>query len=191
MGVPPHRGWARCRIYGGQSYRVLSDWQFGQPLFKGTVNGTPVCIQVERRNLTLPSVPLGLAGRCGGAHRPRSGTAGRDAGKETARHVASTALSQCRVCFRNSWSPSATRLKAGPATGGRRSDENGKRARRRPRRPGAKEHSPPSADTLASISRFWSSSTTQWTRSKKTSQSKMQIRGDPLGPTDSASIGSL
>jgi propionyl-CoA carboxylase alpha chain len=37
--------------YGGDVYRVLSDWQFGQPLFKGTVCGTPVCIQVERRNL--------------------------------------------------------------------------------------------------------------------------------------------
>ncbi|HEY2147526.1 MAG TPA: biotin/lipoyl-containing protein, partial [Pirellulales bacterium] len=39
-------------IYGGESYRVLSDWQFGQPLFKGTVNSTRVCLQVERRNMT-------------------------------------------------------------------------------------------------------------------------------------------
>lgn len=39
-------------IYGGEHYRVLSDWQFGQPLFKGTVDGTPICIQVERRNMT-------------------------------------------------------------------------------------------------------------------------------------------
>jgi propionyl-CoA carboxylase alpha chain len=38
--------------YGGESYRVLSDWQFGQPLFKGTVNSTRVCLQVERRNMT-------------------------------------------------------------------------------------------------------------------------------------------
>ncbi len=38
-------------IYGGETYRVLSEWQFGQPLFTGTVCGTPVCIQVERRNL--------------------------------------------------------------------------------------------------------------------------------------------
>lgn len=37
--------------YGGELYRVLSDWQFGQPLFKGSVNGKEVCIQVERRNL--------------------------------------------------------------------------------------------------------------------------------------------
>jgi propionyl-CoA carboxylase alpha chain len=39
-------------IFHDNCYRVLSDWQFGQPLFKGTVYGTPVCIQVERRNMT-------------------------------------------------------------------------------------------------------------------------------------------
>jgi len=39
-------------IYDGQHHRVLSDWQFGQPLFKGEVDGTPICIQVERRNMT-------------------------------------------------------------------------------------------------------------------------------------------
>jgi propionyl-CoA carboxylase alpha chain len=37
--------------YGGESYEVLSDWRFGQPLFNGTVNGNYVCIQVERRNM--------------------------------------------------------------------------------------------------------------------------------------------
>jgi propionyl-CoA carboxylase alpha chain len=37
--------------YGGESYRVASSWQFGDPLFRGTVNGQPVCIQVERRNM--------------------------------------------------------------------------------------------------------------------------------------------
>ncbi len=39
-------------IYGNSCYRVLSDWQFGQPLFKGSVYGTPICVQVERRNMT-------------------------------------------------------------------------------------------------------------------------------------------
>ncbi len=38
-------------IYGGEHYRVLSNWQFGQPIFRGTVNSTQVCIQVERRDL--------------------------------------------------------------------------------------------------------------------------------------------
>ncbi|WP_182866542.1 acetyl-CoA carboxylase biotin carboxylase subunit [Rhodopirellula sp. JC639] len=37
--------------YGTDTYRVISDWQFGKPLFKGTVNGETVCIQVERRNM--------------------------------------------------------------------------------------------------------------------------------------------
>ena len=38
-------------VYNGDTYRVLSDWQFGQPLFKGTVYGMPVTMQVERRNM--------------------------------------------------------------------------------------------------------------------------------------------
>ena len=37
--------------YMGETYEVRSDWQFGQPLFKGTLNGTEICIQVERRDL--------------------------------------------------------------------------------------------------------------------------------------------
>ncbi len=32
-------------------YEVRSDWQFGQPLFEGTVNGESLCLQVERRNM--------------------------------------------------------------------------------------------------------------------------------------------
>ena len=36
--------------YHGDTYRISSDWQFGQPLFKGTFNGLDTCIQVERRN---------------------------------------------------------------------------------------------------------------------------------------------
>ena len=37
--------------YGGEVYGVLSEWQFGQPLFHGSVNGNKVCLQVERRNM--------------------------------------------------------------------------------------------------------------------------------------------
>ncbi len=37
--------------YGDDAFHVVSDWQFGQPIFRGTVNGTEVCIQVERRNM--------------------------------------------------------------------------------------------------------------------------------------------
>lgn len=38
-------------FYRDRTYRVVSDWQFGQPLFRGTINGEHVCIQVERRHL--------------------------------------------------------------------------------------------------------------------------------------------
>ena len=37
--------------YAGETYRVASDWQFGQPLFKGRVNDADICLQVERRNM--------------------------------------------------------------------------------------------------------------------------------------------
>ncbi len=37
--------------YRDATYRVVSDWQFGQPLFRGQINGAYVCIQVERRHL--------------------------------------------------------------------------------------------------------------------------------------------
>ena len=38
-------------VFQGRTYQVVSDWQFGRPLFEGTVNGEPVCLQVERRNM--------------------------------------------------------------------------------------------------------------------------------------------
>ncbi len=38
-------------VYMGETYQIRSDWQFGYPLFKGTLNGTEICIQVERRDM--------------------------------------------------------------------------------------------------------------------------------------------
>ncbi len=46
-------------IFGGEEYLVHSEWQFGMPLFRGTLSGTlpgtaggtEVCLQVERRNM--------------------------------------------------------------------------------------------------------------------------------------------
>jgi propionyl-CoA carboxylase alpha chain len=38
-------------LYAGNTLRVETDWQFGEPLFRGTINGTHVSIQVERREL--------------------------------------------------------------------------------------------------------------------------------------------
>ncbi len=37
--------------HSGLSVHVVSDWQFGQPLFRGSIDGVPICVQVERRNL--------------------------------------------------------------------------------------------------------------------------------------------
>lgn len=38
-------------IYNDELFKVRSDWQFGQPLFWGTLNGADICVQVERRYL--------------------------------------------------------------------------------------------------------------------------------------------
>ncbi len=38
-------------LHGEDTYRVETDWQFGQPLFRGRINGEEVCVQVERRHL--------------------------------------------------------------------------------------------------------------------------------------------
>ncbi|MCP5425236.1 MAG: acetyl/propionyl/methylcrotonyl-CoA carboxylase subunit alpha [Gammaproteobacteria bacterium] len=37
--------------YQDELYAVRSAWEFGQPLFQGTVNGADICVQVERRYL--------------------------------------------------------------------------------------------------------------------------------------------
>jgi propionyl-CoA carboxylase alpha chain len=37
--------------FEGESYELRSDWQFGQPFYRGTCNGEPICVQVERRGL--------------------------------------------------------------------------------------------------------------------------------------------
>jgi propionyl-CoA carboxylase alpha chain len=43
----------------GRISRVASDWQFGQPLFRGTIDGRPVCVQVERHSLMYRLVHWG------------------------------------------------------------------------------------------------------------------------------------
>jgi len=47
--APAAGGWDVA--FGGERYAIRSDWQFGQPLYKGTLNGEPFCMQVERRGL--------------------------------------------------------------------------------------------------------------------------------------------
>jgi len=47
--VPAVGGWDIA--LGGERYVLRSDWQFGQSLYRGTLNDTPFCMQVERRGL--------------------------------------------------------------------------------------------------------------------------------------------
>ena len=45
---------------GGGTYAVRSDWWFGQPLFRGTVNGEPKCFRIERRGVGYRLVHRGV-----------------------------------------------------------------------------------------------------------------------------------
>ncbi len=38
-------------VFAGKRYEVRSDWQFGQYLYQGALNGEPFCMQVERHGL--------------------------------------------------------------------------------------------------------------------------------------------
>jgi propionyl-CoA carboxylase alpha chain len=46
--------------YVDQAYHIVSDWKFGELLFRGTVNGAPVCLQIERRGLRYCLSHFGL-----------------------------------------------------------------------------------------------------------------------------------
>ncbi|HRP97521.1 MAG TPA: acetyl-CoA carboxylase biotin carboxylase subunit [Rhodocyclaceae bacterium] len=45
---------------GERTYRIVSGWRFGELLFRGSVNGEPVCLQIERRALTYRISHFGL-----------------------------------------------------------------------------------------------------------------------------------
>ena len=49
--VPTEDGTGHFVSYAGSVYQVISQWQFGQPLFTGTVNGQQVNLILERRNM--------------------------------------------------------------------------------------------------------------------------------------------
>jgi len=49
VGVVPMEG-GHDVTFGGKTYAVRSDWEFGQLLFSGTINGEEVFVQVERQN---------------------------------------------------------------------------------------------------------------------------------------------
>ena len=59
--------------YNGKIYIVMSDWQFGQPLFEGTFNGEDLCVQVERHDLIYRLLHEGTMAE---ANVLRVGTAG-------------------------------------------------------------------------------------------------------------------
>jgi propionyl-CoA carboxylase alpha chain len=37
--------------FGGERYELRSNWQFGEPLYVGALNGQSICMQIERRGL--------------------------------------------------------------------------------------------------------------------------------------------
>ena len=37
--------------FGGERFELRSGWQFGEPLYVGTLNGRSICMQIERRGL--------------------------------------------------------------------------------------------------------------------------------------------
>jgi propionyl-CoA carboxylase alpha chain len=49
--IPAERG--HDVLLDDTTYEVRSDWEFGQPLFSGTINGQEIHVQVERTNQTL------------------------------------------------------------------------------------------------------------------------------------------
>ncbi|MEM9185095.1 MAG: acetyl/propionyl/methylcrotonyl-CoA carboxylase subunit alpha [Planctomycetota bacterium] len=49
--VPSETGRGYRVTYAGEQISLVTDWQFGQPLFEGTIDGEEVCLILERRNL--------------------------------------------------------------------------------------------------------------------------------------------
>ena len=47
--TPADGGWDVT--FAGEKYAIRSDWQFGQAIYDGMLNGQPFCMQVERRGL--------------------------------------------------------------------------------------------------------------------------------------------
>ncbi|HQU87497.1 MAG TPA: acetyl-CoA carboxylase biotin carboxylase subunit [Denitromonas sp.] len=59
--VTVEKGTDGVRIHqGDKTYDIVSDWNFRDLLFKGTVNGAPICLQIERRGLCYHITHFGL-----------------------------------------------------------------------------------------------------------------------------------
>ncbi|MDR1854966.1 MAG: acetyl/propionyl/methylcrotonyl-CoA carboxylase subunit alpha [Azoarcus sp.] len=46
--------------HGDRTYDIVSDWSFGDLIFTGTVNGQPICLQIERESLGYRISHFGL-----------------------------------------------------------------------------------------------------------------------------------
>ena len=59
MSVAPVAG-GMAITHGDRTYEIVSDWHFGSLLFEGTVNGEPLCLQIERRGMHYRITHFGL-----------------------------------------------------------------------------------------------------------------------------------
>jgi propionyl-CoA carboxylase alpha chain len=50
----------RLITHGDKHYRIVSDWKFGELIFRGLVNDQPICLQIERRGLRYRIAHFGL-----------------------------------------------------------------------------------------------------------------------------------
>ena len=53
-------GGGMALTHGARTYDIVSDWSFGDILFTGTVNGQPICLQIERAGLAYRISHFGL-----------------------------------------------------------------------------------------------------------------------------------
>ena len=65
--------------YKGEQYEILSDWQLGQSLFRGSCNGEEFTLQVERHRTKYSLFHRGARADFMVSERPRRRAAGADA----------------------------------------------------------------------------------------------------------------
>jgi propionyl-CoA carboxylase alpha chain len=58
--VATHTKGGMSITHGDKTYDIVSDWSFGDQLLTGTVNGQPICLQLERHGITYRISHFGL-----------------------------------------------------------------------------------------------------------------------------------
>ena len=58
--VATHTKGGMSITHGDKTYDIVSDWSFGDQLLTGTVNGQPICLQIERQGITYRISHFGL-----------------------------------------------------------------------------------------------------------------------------------